>query len=162
MPDRLTRPSIGNTSVSNRVAKRDTLIASIRLVFALLLMTAISSGVGGQEQPPKPRQKIGLVLSGGGARGMAHIGVLQWLEENRIPVDYVAGTSMGGLIGGAYAMGMTPAEIRTFATSLDWDVLMSNGPAYQELSFRRKEDRRSAPSSIELGTRGGLKDADRN
>ena len=88
---------------------------------------------------------------------MAHIGVLEWLEEHRIPVDYVAGTSMGGLIGGAYAIGMTPAEIRAFATSLEWDVLLRNSPAYQELSFRRKEDRRSAPSSLELGARGGLK-----
>ena len=158
LPDRRTIHPFANTSASNLVAtRRSTHIARIWLAFALVLVTAFSDGVAGQEQPATPRPKIGLVLSGGGARGMAHIGVLEWLEEHRIPVDYVAGTSMGGLIGGTYAMGMTPAEIRGFATSLDWDMLLRNGPAYQELSFRRKEDRRSAPSPIELGARGGLR-----
>src|SRR6185369_7535592 len=57
------------------------------------------------------RLKIGLALSGGGARGFAHIGVLEWLEQHRIPVDYDAGTSMGGLIGALYAMGMTLAKV---------------------------------------------------
>jgi predicted acylesterase/phospholipase RssA len=63
-------------------------------------------------QEAKPRPKIGLVLSGGGARGFAHIGVLQWFEEHHIPVDYVAGTSMGGLICGMYSIGMTSDEIK--------------------------------------------------
>lgn len=158
LADRRTRSPFANPSVPFRVATiRDTHIAKIWLACALVLLSAISNGAAGQEQPARPRPKIGLVLSGGGARGMAHIGVLEWLEEHRIPIDYVAGTSMGGLVGGAYAMGMTPAEIRTFATSLDWEMLLRNGPAYQELSFRRKEDRRATPSSIELGARGGLK-----
>src|SRR5271170_5612930 len=58
------------------------------------------------------RPTLGLVLEGGGALGLAHIGVIQWLEEHRIPVNYVAGTSMGGLMGGIYATGRSPAEVR--------------------------------------------------
>src|SRR6185369_7562535 len=102
------------------------------------------------------RPKIGLALSGGGARGFAHIGVLEWLEQHRIPVDYVAGTSMGGLIGALYAMGMTPDEMRAFAGTIDWDKVLQGPPAYDELSFRRKEDRRAYPSTIELGAKNGL------
>ncbi|HSP06182.1 MAG TPA: patatin-like phospholipase family protein, partial [Acidobacteriota bacterium] len=58
------------------------------------------------------RQKVGLVLSGGGARGLSHIGTLEWMEEHHVPADYITGTSIGGLIGGLYAMGMSPKEMR--------------------------------------------------
>src|SRR5215467_3306159 len=103
------------------------------------------------------RHRIGLVLGGGGARGLAHIGVLRWLEEHRIPVDYIAGTSMGGLVGGLYATGMPLAEIRRLVSTLDWDKLLSGPPSYNELSFRRKEDRRAYPSALEFGWRDGLR-----
>ena len=102
---------------------------------------------------PAARPKIGLVLSGGGARGLAHIGVLRWFEERRIPVDYIAGTSMGGLVGGMYATGMTPEEMRAFVERMDWDAALGGTPAHDELTFRRKEDRRSYQSDIELGGR---------
>lgn len=106
---------------------------------------------------PRARPKIGLVLSGGGARGLAHIGVLRWFEEHRIPVDYIAGTSMGGLVGGMYATGMSPEEMRAFVQELDWDAILGGTPAFDELTFRRKEDRRSYQSDIELGgLRNGL------
>ena len=91
------------------------------------------------------RHRIGLVLGGGGARGLAHIGVLRWLEEHRVPVDYIAGTSMGGLVGGLYATGMSAEEIRRLVSTLDWDKLLSGPPSYNELSFRRKGDRRAYP-----------------
>ncbi|HKX31748.1 MAG TPA: patatin-like phospholipase family protein [Blastocatellia bacterium] len=100
--------------------------------------------------------KVGLVLSGGGARGVAHIGVLRWFEEHRIPVDYVAGTSMGGLIGGVYAMGMGPAEIQALLHAIRWKEILSTGPGYQDLSFRRKEDRRAFQTGIEMGLRHGI------
>jgi len=103
------------------------------------------------------RPKIGLALSGGGARGFAHIGVLEWFEQHHIPVDYVAGTSMGGLIGALYAMGMTPAEMRAFSARINWEKVLAGPPAYEELSFRRKEDRRAYPSDFEVGTKGGLR-----
>ena len=104
-----------------------------------------------ENPPPKKRPRIGLVLEGGGALGLAHVGVLQWLEENRIPVDYVAGTSMGGLVGGFYAMGMSPAELRELLGGLDWDSLIGGRTPFQDMSFRRKEDRREWPSLIQFG-----------
>src|SRR6476660_4567126 len=67
------------------------------------------------------RPRIGLALGGGAARGLAHIGVLRWFEEHRIPIDLITGTSMGGLIAGAYASGMTPEEIAQLMRTTDWD-----------------------------------------
>jgi len=99
------------------------------------------------------RPKVGLVLSGGGARGFAHIGVLKVLEENRVPVDVVGGASIGGLIGALYAMGKSPAEIEALVSQLDWDKLFATTTSYDNLSFRRKEDRKNIPGPIPL--RGG-------
>ena len=110
-----------------------------------------------QEGVPKERPKIGLALSGGGARGFAHIGVLQWFEEHRIPVDYIAGTSMGGLVGGLYAIGESPAELRELVGGLDWDTLLRGYPSFQQLSYRRKEDRIYIPGPITLGLRRGVR-----
>jgi NTE family protein len=112
--------------------------------------------VMGEEAGIRQRAKIGLALSGGGARGFAHIGVLQWFEEHRIPVDYIAGTSMGGLIGGIYAAGMSPEEMRKLVGSLDWDSILRGYPSFQELSYRRKEDRLYIPGPITLGLRRGV------
>lgn len=100
--------------------------------------------------PPAKRPKIGLVLSGGGARGFAHIGVLRALEENRIPVDYIGGASMGALVGAMYAMGKTPAEIEEFVGSLEWNRLLQIDTSFENLSFRRKEDRRNIPAPVVL------------
>ncbi len=96
------------------------------------------------------------MFSGGGARGAAHIGVLEWFEQNRIPVHFVAGTSMGGLIGAFYAMGASPAEMRKFVSDQNWTELLSSGPNFEELSFRRKEDRRNFQSGLEIGLRKGV------
>jgi NTE family protein len=86
------------------------------------------------------RPKIGLVLSGGGARGFAHIGVLKVLEKNHIPIDYIAGTSMGAVIAGLYASGLTPAEIEAAVAGLDWDNIFADKGLRQDRSFRRKRD----------------------
>lgn len=104
----------------------------------------------------KKRPKVGLVLSGGGARGFAHIGALRVLEENRIPVDYIAGASMGALVGAMYAMGRTTAEMQELVGGLNWNDLLRGSPPYDELSFRRKEDRRNIPSPLTLRVRRGL------
>ncbi len=103
-----------------------------------------------QTSPVRSRPTVGLVLSGGGARGFAHIGVLKVLEENRVPVDYVGGASIGGLIGAMYAMGKTPAEIEEIIKSLNWDKLFAASTSFGNLSFRRKEDRRNIPGPIPL------------
>jgi NTE family protein len=86
------------------------------------------------------RPKIGLVLSGGGARGAAHIGVLKVLEELRVPIDFIAGTSMGSIVGGLYASGMSPDEIEKTLTSVDWDDTFRDEPRREDRSFRRKQD----------------------
>lgn len=93
-----------------------------------------------QREPAADRPKIGLALSGGGARGAAHIGVLKVLEEMRVPVDFVAGTSMGSIVGGLYASGMTPDEIERTLNSMDWEGIFSDKPPREMRSFRRKRD----------------------
>ena len=137
--------------------------ATARLSFALFLLTV--SGilataqnpptVRPQEQPPQ-RPRIGLALSGGGALGLTEIGVLQWLEQNHIPVDRVAGTSMGSIIGVMYATGMTPAEIQKFAEEVDWETALLSEPTYGQLGYRRKQDRRDFEIAAALGLKHGL------
>jgi NTE family protein len=86
------------------------------------------------------RPRIGLALSGGGARGAAHVGVLKVLEERRIPIDYIAGTSMGAIVGGLYASGLSAAELETIITTIDWTAAFSDFIPRTERSFRRKRD----------------------
>ena len=106
--------------------------------------------------PLQNRPKIGVALEGGGAMGLAHIGVLRWFEEHHIPVDYVAGTSMGGLVGGFYATGMTPEEMQDLIGGLDWREVLGDRTPYADLSYRRKEDQRAYPNSLIFGLRRGL------
>jgi NTE family protein len=84
------------------------------------------------------RPTIGLVLGGGGARGAAHIGVLEVLERLQVPVDCVAGTSFGALVAGAWAAGVSPAEMRRAMAAADWDDMFRDNPAYTELNYRNK------------------------
>src|SRR5713226_2287933 len=105
---------------------------------------------------PRARPKIGVALEGGGAMGLAHIGVLKWFEEHHIPVDYVAGTSMCGLVGGFYATGMSPDELKTLIDGMDWRKILGDRTPYEDLAFRRKEDQRAYPNSLIFGLRGGL------
>ena len=107
-------------------------------------------------QPSRPRLKIGVALEGGGALGLAHVGVLQWFEDHHIPIDYIAGTSMGGLVGGLYATGKSPQELRRLVEEQNWDVILGGALPYEVLSFRRKEDKVAFPNSIVLGLRRGL------
>ena len=102
------------------------------------------------------RPKIGVALEGGGAMGLSHIGVLKWFEEHHIPVDYVAGTSMGGLVGGFYATGMTPEEMQRLIEGLDWRTILGDRTPYEDLSYRRKEDQRAYPNSLIFGLKHGL------
>jgi NTE family protein len=96
------------------------------------------------------------VLEGGGALGLAHIGVITWLEEHRIPVSYVAGTSMGGLVGGLYATGRSPADVRELVSSIDWNAVLSGQVPFKNLDFRRKQDSVVYPGSIEFGLKKGI------
>jgi NTE family protein len=103
------------------------------------------------------RPRIGLVLGGGGARGAAHIGVLKELERQRVPIDAIAGTSMGAIVGGLYAIGKTPDELEELVTTLDWVASMGDTPTREHLSFRRKLDDERFPITAEVGvSRDGL------
>src|SRR5437899_1927368 len=129
-----------------------------RILFILLLLLLPGALLAQQDATPRtqPRPKIGVALEGGGAMGLAHIGVLKWFEEHHIPVDYVAGTSMGGLVGGFYATGMSPDELKTLIDGMDWRKILSDRTPYEDLAFRRKEDQRAYPNSLIFGLRGGL------
>lgn len=102
------------------------------------------------------RPTLGLVLQGGGALGLAHVGVITWLEEHHIPVNYIAGTSMGGLVGGVYATGRSAAELREVVKGINWDQVMAGQTPFDDLSFRRKEDARDYPNDLEFGLRKGV------
>ena len=99
----------------------------------------------------KPRPKIALVLSGGGARGFAHIGVLRALQELRIPVDIVVGTSMGSVVGGAYAAGSSVDQLEQLVRRTDWNAVVADRPPRDELFYRRREEDLLLPSRIEFG-----------
>lgn len=103
---------------------------------------------------PAPRPKVCLVLSGGGARGIAHIGVLKVLEEMRVPIDCIVGTSAGSIIGGAYAAGASPAEIEQSIRGADWDHLLSDQAARVDRSHYTKEVERARIGAAEIGRRG--------
>ena len=129
----------------------------LTLVFtSIVLMLSVVSAAG-QEQTSKPkRQTVGLALQGGGALGLAHVGVITWMEEHHIPIDYVAGTSMGGLVGGVYATGHNAAEMRQIVNGIPWDEVMAGQTPFDDLAFRRKEDARAYPNNLEFGLRKGV------
>jgi len=103
------------------------------------------------------RPKIGLVLEGGSALGLAHIGVISWLEEHHIPVSYVAGTSMGGLVGGMYATGNSPAEMHELVDNIPWGEVLRGETPFQDLNYRRKEDKRDYPNNLEFGLKNRIR-----
>ena len=106
-------------------------------------------------QPPG-RPAIGVALEGGGALGLAHIGVLQWFEDHHVPVDRIAGTSMGSLVAALYASGRTPAQIRAIAISDAFTRVFALQTPYADASYRRRQDRRELTQAITVGLRHGL------
>lgn len=131
--------------------------AAVLALLTLALGAATTAGAQAPSPPPEPaaRPRVGLVLSGGGARGMAHIGVLRRLEELRVPIDAIAGTSMGAVIGGLYASGLDAREIETVMTSVDWQDAVRDRPPRADLTFRRKAEDQNFLVRFPLGLRGG-------
>lgn len=109
----------------------------MRRLFVLLFLLFPLLGAAQEAQP-----KVGLVLSGGAARGLAHIGVLKALEEQGVRIDAIAGTSMGAVIGGLYASGYSIAELEEVALTMDWRQVLSDDPPRTDVPFRRKQDDR--------------------
>lgn len=107
---------------------------------AVLFLLAVS--LSAEPVVDAERERVGLVLSGGAARGLTHIGVLKALEEQGVIIDAIAGTSMGAVVGGLYAAGYSVSELEQLATGLDWQQALSDAPPRADIPFRRKQDDR--------------------
>lgn len=131
-PGGLSAERVENARVNNRFAR-----------FLAGLAVSVTCVAGAAERP-----RVGLVLGGGGARGAAHVGVLEVLQQLRVPVDCVAGTSMGALVAGAWAAGLEPAALRQALAAADWADMFLDNPEFEELNFRTKRlSRRFLPGS---------------
>ncbi|MCB2018252.1 MAG: patatin-like phospholipase family protein [Hydrogenophaga sp.] len=106
-------------------------------------------------EPTAQRPRVALVLSGGGARGLAHVGVLKVLEEAHVPVDFIVGTSMGAIVGGLYAAGMEPVELAKEVGAVDWGGLFQRSEPRENLSQRLKEEDFEMAPLVEVGFRNG-------
>ena len=115
-------------------------VQSLALLVFILITPLGTVGTALAQNTDSERPRIGLALSGGGARGAAHIGVLQVLEREHIPIDYIAGTSMGAIVGGMYASGLSPEEIEAQLVAVDWDDVFDDKIERKNRSFRRKKD----------------------
>lgn len=151
------------------VFRVDFRAARLRGLLLAAALTALAGTAAAQTVPPNPppgpvpapaaeqakRPRLALVLSGGGARGLAHVGVLKVLERERIPVDIITGTSMGAIIGGLYASGMTATDLDRELSRIAWDRLFASRIDRQDLSQRRKEEDFEFSATIEFGLRDG-------
>ena len=124
------------------------------IIWACLTLSAPPSA-DAQVVTPRSRPRIGLVLGGGGAKGGAHIGVLKVLEDLRVPVDMIAGTSVGAIVGGMYASGLTPEDLERLVRQMDWHDLIAGGRPRRGLTFRRKRDDSNFPTRLEVGFNSG-------
>jgi NTE family protein len=127
--------------------------------FSALAMLALSCVATAAEPPatqtPMAGPRIGLALSGGGARGIAHVGVLKVLEELRVPISCVTGTSMGAIVGATFAAGRTPEEMEKLVLNVDWDEIFRDKPPRDEIAVRRKVDDYKTLFAPEFGVKDG-------
>ena len=154
----MTARCVGKNGPSCRTELGSPMIRTLLLLVASLPLL-ISPALHAQTaEPVAQRPRVALVLSGGGARGFAHVGVLRALQYMRVPVDIVVGASMGAVVGGAYAAGRSVEELEQFVRGTDWDSVVADRVQRGDLSFRRKEDDLELPSRLEFGLgRSGLR-----
>jgi NTE family protein len=129
-----------------------------RVVFAVIQAVAlacVSASARADDPQQTSRKRIGVAFGGGSARGLAHVGVIRWFEEHHIPIDLIAGTSMGGLVGGSFASGMSSQELAEMLATTNWDE-MFNSTGFRYKNVRRKDDARDFPSRIEFGLKRGI------
>src|SRR5207244_7740240 len=126
---------LGGVSSTRAVTPR---LGVLSLILAVQSLAA--PAISGATQASAHRLRVGLVLSGGGARGAAHIGVLKVLEQLRVPVDAIAGTSMGAVVGGLYASGLSAGEIEKTMTSINWQDALRDRPAREDPTLRGKQE----------------------
>src|SRR3990167_9900951 len=165
VPNRGQAPTLRRSSRKSRPTMLSTRpLAVLCLSLALLVGTwpapAAAADTSPTTAPARPR--VGLVLSGGGARGLSHVGVLKVLEAARVPVDLIVGTAMGAIVGGLYASGMRAAELERELKAVRWDEVFTSRVARQQLSQRRKEEDFEISPLIELGWRDGALQAPRS
>ena len=129
--------------------------AGYRVFVSAMALMALAMSVAAGAQSRQPRPRVGVAFGGGSARGLAHVGVVRWFEEHHIPIDVIAGTSMGGLIGGGFAAGMSADELSQLLDRTNWDEMFGFS-SFQYKNVRRKEDARDYPSRIEFGLKRGL------
>ena len=148
------------TEKRSRTARQDMLGKRANFFILFLLFFAVAGGgfptdalSAEMEQPKRP--KIGVVFGGGGAKGAAHIGVLKVLEEQKIPVDYVAGTSMGAIVGALYASGLSAAELEKVITAIDWKDVFKGDPDRRDIDYRRKREDYEHLTALSVGIKDG-------
>ena len=152
-----------HTNISRIQLRKRSGIHHLLLLLFLIAVVSPARFAAAQDTPDKKsgineRPRIGLALSGGGARGLAHIGVLKRLEELQIPVDYIAGTSMGSIIGALYATGRSAIELEQVVQEIDWELAFSDDTPRSLLPMRRKIDQYDYLINLELGIdRSGLR-----
>ncbi len=135
---------------------KKTLAAFVAILFVPTLFSTDDLDINDLTQKRvESRPKTALVLSGGGARGAAHVGVLKVLEELKVPIDMVVGTSMGSIVGGFYSAGYSPDELEALIRDLDWDAALADRPARELISYRRKQDDRDYMFGVEVGFNEG-------
>ena len=144
------------------LAGRSQLLLAVIIGLALPRPSALAADVSAPVVQPVPpvftasnRPRIGLVLGGGGAKGFAHIGVIEELERLQIPIDVIAGTSMGAVVGSIYAIGNDADEIKNIARSIDWKNVFTDSLQRRDLSFRRKREVRDIFLNARLGVENG-------
>jgi NTE family protein len=149
-------------TVHGQAAARPIILASPMRAFIHTLLAGLFGLAASLPAPAQDaiaaestRPRIGLVLSGGGARGAAHVGVLKALEDMRVPIDAIAGTSMGAVVGGLYASGLSAAQIERELASVNWQDAFRDRPERRALSFRRKREDRGFLVQLPLGFREG-------
>ncbi len=125
------------------------------LLIQFLVQQPVISMAQNEPFADNERPKIGLVLSGGGARGAAHVGVLKVLEQNQIPIDMIAGTSFGAVVGGLYASGYSADELEQILKNIDWEDTLSSDAARTKKTFRRKKDDDDFQIKFKIGFEDG-------
>ena len=127
----------GQRSTVNRRSMR-RITRSLWFLFCLLPFAFCHNAMAQQTSDSLSRPKVGLVLSGGGAKGFAHIGVLKVIEEAGLPIDYIGGTSMGSIIGGLYSIGYSPKMMQQIVEEQNWDAIMSDAIPQKYISIDDK------------------------
>src|SRR3954471_2755396 len=129
-------------------------LSTLAGVLAAVWLSLAAMPASAQPSNPSNRPKGGLVLSGGGAMGIAHVGVIQTLEKLGIRPDVVVGTSMGSIVGGLYASGMNGAELEQAVRTMNWDLIFDTTPPRDGLTFREKQLQAAFPMKVTVGVDG--------